>query len=463
MTDQVWWWDDPNIHIEVDDVNKADIESRDPGVDWSNMQELSAVRDDAAVSIQDQIAAMLDIAREQYQTLNALLSSWDPSSRITVDPIGTDVDLTEPPHIDWSPHTVRDIESAAFEVIPPVFDVDKPDGVEYEEPAYSSDLFDALVAKLINDIQESSSGIDPKVEEALYDRAVNKLNAEMNKQQQDTEDYFASKGFHLPPGALSGRLLELQNGNIKAHTDLLNDIIVQRSNLVQQNIQTLISGANNLEGLLRQTFDSVQNRELTKAQAISTASVEVYNAEIKKYLADVQKYQQDISHSIESVKHALGIEDLRVRASGIHAESEARRVDAWARREGVKIERARLISGEKVAEMQADVSAQIEGFRLYAEQMKAQASVLGQIAASALSTFNTNMSYGVSAGLSGSISMGSSWSASENLSMSQTLQNSKSLGKNTGISYSSSTRKTESFSEAHNTNESKSDNWMYHE
>ena len=291
---------------------------------------------------------------------------------------------------------------------------------------------------------------------------MNKLSIEADKQQQVTEDYFASKGFELPPGALSGRLLEIQNGLINAHTDLLNDIVVQRSNLVQQNIQTLISGANNLEGLLRQTFDSIQNRKLEKEKTTASLSLERYNAEVSKYVADIQKYQADVTRSIALVQNALGIEDLKVRASGIHADVLSKRVDAWAKGESVKIEKARVISGEKVAEMQADVSAQIERYRLYAEQMKSQAAVLGQIAASALSTFNTNMSYGVSAGLSGSVSMSSSWGASENISQSQSLQNSKSLGKNTGISYSSATNKTTSQNESFNHSDSTSENWMHH-
>lgn len=452
------WFPINELSIPVDVADTQDFSIEDPGnsVDAGDVATIAAARDNGVEAVQAQVQAIIANAQGQ---INALSDLFSASSIFNANISVSDINLSNAPNINWPQPDINDINNNLPSIDQPSFNADEPVPFQYTEDVYGSPLYNALVSKLINDIQESSSGIDPEVEQALYDRALNKLNAEFDIQQQITEDYFATKNFHLPAGALSGRLLELQKKHADSITDLLNDIIVQRSNLVQQNIQSLITGANNLEAVLRQTHDAVQNRELAKQQAIAQGSIDRYDAAIRKYLADVEKYQADVSVSIELIKSAIGIEDLKVRLADTHASVLLKQVDAWAKGESIKIDRAKVRSDEKIAQLQADVSGQIEQIRSQVEMIKAQASALAQIAAATISTVNTNMSYGYNTGISGSVSVSSSNSFGQSLSASQALSNSKSLSKSVGSSYNASFNRTQA------TNESvgSSHNWYYDE
>lgn len=500
--------------------------------------------------------------------------------------------------------TLHDVElPPALDVNFPVFLGEQPDvtaigdapaNFSYFEPEYLSTLFDTVCGKLISDLNTSSSGIDPTVEQALYDRAVDKLNLETDKQQQDVEDYFVSKGFTMPAGVLSGRILEIQSSKARAHQNLLNDIVVQRSNLVQQNIQALISGAIQLDGILRQTFDSIQNRNLESQKQIFAGAITLYNARVdkfkseieaykvdsevfknmiqsesikvdaykaqveaakvsaevreslvraylaelesvrtlvdvyktrietvkawadaerakldaykaeveayatrmsaneitwrmydtkikaqgtkagaygelvkayqtstdawrtkvqveadkarlvidqnnlrlNKYQADIQKYQQDVATYLGRINAHVQVEDLRVKNSGVNADGAKKELDAKAQNEALRIDEAKIKSSEAVAYMQTQVSVTLEQWKANIELLKTKGNMLAQIAASALSTFNTNMNYGHSSSFSGSLSRSHGVSHSEGSSWNQSVSNNWSRSHSDGRSES---------------------------
>ncbi len=500
----------------------------------------------------------------------------------------------------------------------PEFVGQEPSGFEYHEDTYTSTLNQALVDKLIADIEASSSGIDPDVEQALYDRGLTKLHLEHDQMQSEAEGYFASKGFFMPPGALSSKLTEMASIRSRAVTDLNNDIIVQRSNLVQQNIQTIMGAGVQLEGMLKEFHSNVQNRSLEKSKAIADHGIQLYNAHVERlktdaqiyvaeaqvysaklqgeiakvekfralvekakvsaevqemlvriyvaklegvkaqveiyktemesakiftevqvakieafkakvdafiarwqgedtkwkaygtkiqaqgikasafservkvfqaeteawgtnvnalvsqsrlmvednnskvaaYQSEIQRYQEEAKFELSRIQYLLGRGELQIRGVTTESQHAAAKADIAVRSEMGKLERSKVLAendrayenlkvqaeiehdkmklGGEVAEHQAEAQvksahlqgvvaarvenaknklySKVEEFKLHMEQMKAQAAVMSQIAASALSAMNANLSYGFSGGYTGNVQVGGSYSTSEQFS-----------------------------------------------
>lgn len=94
-----------------------------------------------------------------------------------------------------------------------------------EDLTYVTDLSDYLETKLKSFLDNGVSGLSTTVEQAIYDRAVERKRIETVAMVTETENYFAARGFSMPPGALSGRLLEIQQQADNAMTDINNDIL----------------------------------------------------------------------------------------------------------------------------------------------------------------------------------------------------------------------------------------------
>ncbi len=88
----------------------------------------------------------------------------------------------------------------------PVFSADAPEfneatpniRLEWNEPVYYSDTLDDLRAK-VRGILAGGNGLPPAVEQAIFDRARSREEAQVKKSVQEAFDTFAGRGFNMPP------------------------------------------------------------------------------------------------------------------------------------------------------------------------------------------------------------------------------------------------------------------------
>lgn len=105
-------------------------------------------------------------------------------------------------------------------------------------PTIPSDggLLDDLLARLIADLTTGATGLDPIVEQAIWDRADDRLTVVEAAQQTEIEEYFASRGFPLPPLAMAARLQEHINERARSRNDLNDKILIQSSELDRKSV-----------------------------------------------------------------------------------------------------------------------------------------------------------------------------------------------------------------------------------
>lgn len=239
----------------------------------------------------------------------------------------------------------------AFAAVAPEFAVDAPDAMDYEDTAFThtagfeslvikvleqaDTMLSTLAAKVVADLEAGSSGIDPAVEQAMYDRAVSRLDSDYAAREAEMAEYFAARGFAMPPGAQVSALMEMNLQRGRAVTELNNDIVVQRSNLTQQNLQALLqsgtqlqslflTSATQIEDLFVRAHNDMQNRAFETQKAIAEHALDIYKAGVEKYKADQEQYKALLQKYAEDIKLEIAKADVfRTQMEGVKAQAAA--------------------------------------------------------------------------------------------------------------------------------------------
>jgi len=242
-------------------------------------------------------------------------------------------------------------ESPEFLAPAPEFEASEPAAMEYSGAAFvhtagfedmvinvldqADTLLTTLSNKVTTDLEAGNSGIDPEAEQAIYDRAVSRLDNDYDTKESELSEYYAARGFMMPPGSQVSALMELNNQRGRNITDLNNDIVVQRSNLSQQNLQALLqsgtqlqniflTSAAQIEDLYIRAHNDVQNREFETQKAIAEHALDVYKAGVDKYKADQEQYKALLQKFAEEVKLEIAKADVfRTQMEGVKAQAAA--------------------------------------------------------------------------------------------------------------------------------------------
>jgi len=296
----------------------------------------------------------------------------------------------------------------------------------YNEPIYQSQMLEDLKAALIAYLESGGTGLSATVEAALWARAEARKDLLNEKVYNEALNFFAARGFALPPGALTGRLTEALKEQARASAQINYEIMIEQARLAQTNTHFTITSAIQLEGQEREYFDKVATRAFNKARALVDVIINVYNAKMQGYIAKMEGKKAEID--LARMKGELVItanrnttEVFQAMVSKYEAElrAEIGIIEAIGRIYGFQTAgyeaKARVAIGElnaqvelfkgrveqsnnqtKLAVMEAEMvlRAYIEAVRMQVAAAEGAANVSAQLAASAMSAVNASASVG---------------------------------------------------------------------
>lgn len=175
------------------------------------------------------------------------------------------------------------ISIPSFTAVAPVDNLVAPSNTfNYIEEAYQSDLLDAVKAKLAADLAAGGTGLGATAEAAIWNRALDRQAELDEKLFNETLEFWASRGWNLPVGAMSAKLAEAHNESRRSTEKLNYDIAQEQARLAYQNVKDTIQAIITLEQSLIQHSDTVANRGLDAAKATIDAAVNVFNAQVSR-------------------------------------------------------------------------------------------------------------------------------------------------------------------------------------
>lgn len=274
--------------------------------------------------------------------------------------------------------------------------------------ASEADPLKSLVLSKLNTlVTDGGTGLGVDIEVAIWARMRDRQSTENARQWSEAEQYFAARGFDLPPGALSGKLNEISAEIARNNVNLNNDITIEQARLAQTNTQFYLT-----EGW-KSAIATLQE-EGARYVAYNHYRHQEYIARVEAYKAELSGYVAIIDAIVKSIQAEASIYEADIRLSGLATESTYKIADLRLR--------ASIADAEiSLKQMTGSIEQTKNNLALEIESLKAGVSVLGQICASALTSVSASTSFGMSTGISESLNLGVSNSRQEQQSKGEQL------------------------------------------
>lgn len=234
--------------------------------------------------------------------INRIPIPEEPTYTLPDEPTITDLEIPTPPSL-----VIPDFE-ATLEVIEE--NLCLPVGFNWESSQYNSEIWETFLQKVLKGLNEGGTGLAPEVEQAIYNRAIYRQQIENDRAVRDAENYFATKGFTLPPGAVASRVQEISIEILRANTDLNEKIAIGQAELAQKNEHFYVEMARQAEVILREFFNTQENRMLEAAKTTVLMGIEVFKAYLNKQSLNIEIYKAQLLVYAEKVKATLAKVDI---------------------------------------------------------------------------------------------------------------------------------------------------------
>lgn len=298
--------------------------------------------------------------------------------------------------------------------------------LSYDEAPYSSDLQDAVKTALIAFIANGGTGLGATVEDALWARARAKQDILNERTYDEANEFFASRNYTIPAGALGGRLTEALAEQTRADAQLNFEIMIEQARLARAQSEHTMNASITLEGQDKELFNNTANRALDAAKAAVQVIIDIFDVKVREYIAKLDgnkliveaekikvdaavaanksitdAYVADIEGYKAKIQMELGIVEMVAKVYGYKiagyeadAKVAALDLDAQIKTYQAKIDQANNQTTLTLKEAELAVQSYLGALTLTSDAIKAGGNISAQIAASALSAVNASASLG---------------------------------------------------------------------
>jgi len=350
------------------------------------------------------------------------ITLYSPTGEFTYDAPTAPTYTTVP---SFTPQTLGTIHE-----IPAVADINIPDvpstTVSFTNSAFTDDLLTSLRNRLEADITTASTGLG-SAEDALFARETARQNSARAQAYTEATTIFSSRGFDMPPGALSAKQTEMNNESGIRLSDSSSQIMAESARLAVDYNKAVLASSTQLLDLLSRVFDSKIMRDFDAAKTQvtlnlegfkSTVSVALAKADINKtaILATVQAnqgvvdvFKAELAGQIEPMK-AIAETNQAVATSydaavkGAVASLQAQTIPEELKLKGVQANAS--IGGTKaeiaLKEANVVIETALRQLTLEVSTLQGLAQSAAQMIASSLNSVSVSSSFGWSASTSSS-------------------------------------------------------------
>lgn len=278
-------------------------------------------------------------------------------------------------------------------------------------PQYHSQM--AAIEAQLTRYLAGGTGLNAAAENAIYERARGKNDAESRRAQEAAWVTAAERGFTLPDGALYSALQQARQGGADNNARQAAEIVVMQAEMEQKNLQFAVSTSVALRSAMVQAamtyFSSLvtlNGQALQYAKGILDAIIEVYNTAVRAFSAKLDAYKAETMVYEVRVKAAMSYIELyqaEINALNALISTDRAKVDIYRARidalsSYANVYRAQIeaVQGRvSLEKLQLDVfQAQVEAYRTQVQAKSAEwqgytAAIEGQTAKARI--FNTQV------------------------------------------------------------------------
>jgi len=375
-----------DIDVELPDIPRFDYDERpdmndlELNPDWPSAPDapvLDEVPDISDVEIPTMSFSPPDYNMPESPVLNEPQPPGDvPQINMPDVPQAPSVSLPDPPTLEEiaipSPPSITIPE---FEATIPNIELEPPGEFNWQENPYNSDVWCSLLDNVLHGLQNGGTGLDPEVEQEIWERAIRRQNIEDDATMRKIRDTYSARGYDMPPGALAGAEIEAYRNADLNKQNINSDIAIKQAELAQANTQFIIDKGVQLEQILRGFHDSQANRSFEAAKMVFQAGVELLNSRVAIANMHIEKYKSEAMVYESRVKAALTTVEIykaQVEGARVSAQVQQIMVDAY----GKQIEAVNTYVKMYATQMEAaKIASDIERNKLEIYNLETQAYI----------------------------------------------------------------------------------------
>jgi hypothetical protein len=164
----------------------------------------------------------------------------------------------------------------------------------WEEELYQTPILDEAKKIILFDLVNGGYGLDPRDEQALWERAKDRESQNADNSIQDFQRSIAARGFSMPSGAMLAGLQKVQQQARGAISTLNRDVSIKRADMYVQARQFTITNGVNAEQFMANYHSSFSERTLNALRM-----------RIEKAGFDVKVWETEKGQAIKDAEFAL--------------------------------------------------------------------------------------------------------------------------------------------------------------
>jgi hypothetical protein len=220
----------------------------------------------------------------------------------------------------------------------PVSNIDVPAQAQLDSGGLSPE--DALVAaaksKLINNIRNGGTMLNPQVEVDILNRDLERQEQALQDQLDKLTAQWAKLGWSVPDGLLAGSYIAVNNEYMNKTLDRSREIAVKQAELEQSGMFKSLELAVSLEGLLIGNLNDYAKRVFETSKATQEITVEIFKERVALYNLNLEAFKTDVE------TYKISVEAEMTRAEVYKAELAGLQTIALIDEEKVKIYTAQI-------------------------------------------------------------------------------------------------------------------------
>lgn len=249
-------------------------------------------------------------------------------------------------------------------------------GVGFTEQAYTPAVLNDMLPVIRSGLA-GNNVLSASIEQALFQRARERINRVALQAMQAIDEDFTSRGFKLPPGARRAANKEALRTMLDTSADTNRDLTTQQHKEALESVKFAVTQGIALEQVLIAQHGQIMDRSLQSARLLLDTHVALFNADVAGYNAKVERYKAEAA-VFESRITAI-IEGFKAKIAGAQAQADISKaeIDAFvAQVQGLSEQyRASVASVQAQADIQR---ARIENNRAQVEAFSARVDAYGK-------------------------------------------------------------------------------------
>ena len=264
-----------------------------------------------------------------------------------------------------------------FSTSAPIFSAALPSiAVNWTEPVYLPTAMTGVVAA-VNAILAGGNGLPPSIQDQMFTLGQAREARTALKAVQEAFDTFATKGYVVAPGMLTGQVNRINEQN-QLQTNALNrEVVVKVADVAIENLRMAMTQGIAAESILANIFNNAAQRSFDMAKYQIEAGLQLYNAQANVFNALNQAYAvqaQVYKTEVDAAISLLEVQRFALEQAKLTAELNTQQVELYTAQWNSVAIQAQVYKDEIEGQMAiVEVAkAQIEAYRVDTEAFATQ-------------------------------------------------------------------------------------------